>query len=119
MRLIDADKLENYAYEPEFGIKDEIENWVDEINIPVNLKVEYEEELRELCWKVLKSCMNVIKTEPTAYDVDKVVERMEALRQNEIKIICKPKSHIEEMQACRAHNVLKDAIKIVKSGGIE
>lgn len=59
-----------------------------------------------------------IKAIPTAYDVDKVVERLEALRQNEIKIICKPKSHIEEMQACRAHNVLQDAIKIVKSGGI-
>lgn len=65
-RLIDADNIENYAHEPEFGIKDEMENWIAEINIPADIKNEYEEELKELCWKVLKSCMNVIKTEPTA-----------------------------------------------------
>lgn len=76
MRLIDAEKLENYAHEPEFGTNDEIVNWIGEISIPLDLKSEYEEELKELCWKVLNGCMNVIKTEPTAYDVDKVVERL-------------------------------------------
>ena len=50
MRLVDADKLENYAYEPEFGVKGEIENWIDETDIPWDIKTEYEEELRGLCW---------------------------------------------------------------------
>lgn len=81
----------------------------------------YPEKYGEKCnaLDVINGVLQVIGELPTAYDVDKVVERLEALRQNEIKIICKPKSHIEEMQACRAHNVLQDAIKIVKSGGIE
>ena len=77
MRLVNAEKLENYAYEPEFGMRDMVENWIAETDIPADVKMEYEEELGELCWKVLKSCMNVIRTEPTAYNVDEVVEQLE------------------------------------------
>lgn len=104
MRLINAKNLENYAYEPEFGIKDEMENWVDEINIPVDVKAEYEEELKGLCWKVLKSCMNVIRTEPTAYDVNKVVNQMA--------------EYIKESSNVDYNRAMIEAIEIVKSGGI-
>ncbi len=60
-----------------------------------------------------------IKKKPTAYDVDKVVERLEELTQNEIKLLCEHESDTKDMQAMRGHNILQDAIKIVKSGGIE
>lgn len=106
MRLIYAEKLENYAHESEFGTGDEIENWIAEINIPIDVKSEYDEELKELCWKVLNGCMNVIKTEPTAYDMDKVVERLEA-------------NAMFSQEEDEAFLMLDDAIEIVKSGGIE
>ena len=48
MRLIDAERIEDFAYEPEFGTKDVIEDWIEETNIPFDVKVEYEEELRKL-----------------------------------------------------------------------
>lgn len=76
MRLIDAERIEDFAYEPEFGTKDVIEDWIEETNIPFDVKVEYEEELRKLCWKVIQGCMNITKTEPTAYDIEKVVAEL-------------------------------------------
>lgn len=112
MRLIDADELENYAYEPEFGIKDEIENQIAESSIPVDVKIEYDEELEELCRKVLESCMNVIKTEPTAYDVDKVVRRLEEERNQTYRAD-------GSLMWARTNISIDKAIEIVKFGGIE
>lgn len=76
MRLIDGDNLEGYAYEPEFGTRDMIENWIEETDLPFEIKAGYDEELKKLCWNVLEGCMNVIKTEETAYDLGKVIDRL-------------------------------------------
>lgn len=75
----------------------------------------------ELANGILKAACFLSDSEnvPTAYDVDKVAERLEELRQNEIKLLCEHKSDTKDMQAMRGHNILQDAIKIVKSGGIE
>ena len=108
MRLVDADKLENYAYEPEFGVKGEIENWIDETDIPWDIKTEYEEELRGLCWKVLKGCMNVIRTEPTAYGVGEVMEHLKSVSIPEDKILYASPDEFGRFIK------LKDALEIVE-----
>ena len=81
MRLIDTERIEDFAYEPEFDTKEVIEDWIEETNIPFDVKVEYEEELRKLCWKVIQGCMNITKTEPTVYDIEKVVAELKELQQ--------------------------------------
>lgn len=56
MRLIDADKLIDYFY---YGINDRpvIDGYID------------------------RKIIDIIKEQPTAYDVDKVVEKLEQLRE--------------------------------------
>jgi len=44
---------------------------------------------------------------------------LEELKQNEIKLLCEHESDIKDMQAMRGHNILQNAIEIVKAGGIE
>jgi hypothetical protein len=65
-----------------------------------------------------KSIAKIVDEQPTAYNVDKIVEQLEELRQNEIKLLCDHESDTKDMQAMRGHNILQDVIKIVKSGGI-
>lgn len=117
MRLIDADNLENFAHEEVFGTEDMIQGWIEECNFGDDIKIDYEDELTELCWKVLEGCMNIIRTEPTAYDVDKVVEQLEEKRkyhseqaEKELEIFCLEMFHHHNDEAC----ALQDAIEIVK-----
>lgn len=76
MRLIDADNIENFAHEPTYGTSEIVLDWIHQIfKDPVFIE-ENEEQLTELCWKALEGCMNVIKTEPTAYAWIPVEERL-------------------------------------------
>lgn len=46
--------------------------------------------------------------------VEKLIERLEELKQTQIKELCEHKDHVSEMQSMRGFNVLQDAIKIVE-----
>lgn len=82
-----------------------------------------------LCPKLQKCeyCNNCIvkawlNNQPTAYDVDKVVERLEKKMQTHeccIEYEKKNGTITEEFQQRKAVEVLKDAIEIVKGGGID
>ena len=112
MRLIDAERIEDFAYEPEFGTKDVIEDWIEETNIPFDVKVEYEEELRKLCWEVIQGCMNITKTEPTAYDIEKVVAELKEWTFNaDINL---GDGTVKNSDLIASEN----AIEIVKRGGV-
>lgn len=112
MRLIDGDNLEGFAYEPTFGTRDMIENWIEETDLPFEIKAGYDKELKKLCWNVLEGCMNVIKTEETAYDLGKVIDRLENV------------SNADRYDGMGGYYVgertvyLDDAIEIVKQGGV-
>lgn len=87
MRLIDADKLENVDFS----------DCIDSMEI-----------------------MNVIDEQPTAYDVDVVVSELEKKIQTHTRCIEYEKKNgmiTEEFQQRKAVEVLKDAIKIVETGG--
>lgn len=43
-----------------------------------------------------------------------LIERLEELKQTQIKELCEHKDHVSEMQSMRGFNVLQDAIKIVE-----
>ena len=58
--------------------------------------------------------LNMIYRQPTAYDVDKVVEQFEEIR---VKKTCN-KEKCNEKELCRIC-VVDDAIEIVKGGGVD
>ena len=60
-----------------------------------------------------KSISNMVDEQPTAYDVDKVVERLESVSIPEDKVLYASPDEFGQFIE------LKDAIEIVKSGGIE
>ena len=45
---------------------------------------------------------------------EKILERLEELRQEQIKELCEHKDFTSEMQSMRGHNILQDAKKIVQ-----
>ena len=45
---------------------------------------------------------------------EKILERLEELRQNQIKELCEHRDFTSEMQSMRGHNILQDAKKIVQ-----
>lgn len=72
--------------------------------------------LKEYCMRASKSdddfrrvslatLASVIDAQPTAYDVDKVVEQLEEFR--------------EEMEQFKCSGMLSDMIEVVKAGGVE
>lgn len=96
MRLIDADELKN-CYTGHNGLDD---------------KASYE------------SIRKMIDNQPTAYDIDKVVEELEELREKEVcdYLDCKCCSYtnICGVETDQSNNVKWDkAIEIVKQGGVE
>ena len=58
--------------------------------------------------------MNMIYRQPTAYDVDQVVEQLEEIR---VKKTCN-KEKCDAKELCRIC-VVDDAIEIVKGGGVD
>lgn len=63
-----------------------------------------------------------IDAQPTAYDVDKVVEQLEKKIQTHERCIEYEKKNgtiTEEFQQRKAVEVLKEAIEIVKGGGVD
>lgn len=66
MRLIDADKLFLHLNDWAFA------------EAPTDLDVGEVKFEREVIYKTIKDCMRAVDDQPTAYDVDKVVEEIEA-----------------------------------------
>ena len=88
MRLIDADTL----------IKD-LSYLYTKNHIPVDMRA--------------KETLSTIMEQPTAYDIDKIVEKLEKIR---VKETCN-KEKCDTKEICRIC-VVDDAIEIVKRGGV-
>ena len=61
----------------------------------------------------IKDVKTIIKEQPTAYDIDKIVEKLEKIR---VKETCN-KEKCDTKEICRIC-VVDDAIEIVKRGGV-
>ena len=62
----------------------------------------------------IKDVKTIIKEQPTAYDIDKIVEKLEKIR---VKETCN-KEKCDTKEICRIC-VVDDAIEIVKQGGVD
>lgn len=96
MRLIDADKLIE-------KLRD-FKKWENDDGRPIHTMSEIQR---------IDRCINFAQTEPTAYDINKVVEELERIR---AKKTCN-KEKCDTKEICRIC-VVDDAIEIVKQGGV-
>ena len=96
MRLIDADKLIE-------KLRD-FKEWENDDGRPIHTMSEIQR---------IDRCINFAQTEPTAHDVDKVIEELEEIR---AKKTCN-KEKCDTKEICRIC-VVDDAIEIVKQGGV-
>lgn len=106
-RLIDADHVKDFFFSETSGTEDVIQDLMDTHGLDYANDIN-EEVIMAFAKDLLKAVQNVIDTEPTAYDTDKVVEQLESLSNAEA----------DYYYAC-SNDVIdrEDAIDIVKKGG--
>ena len=66
-RLIDADSLDSFFYSETSGTDEMIDDAV--MKYP-EMEIEFSDDCRALCKDIIEMCRNVIKTEPTACDME-------------------------------------------------
>lgn len=121
MRLIDAEKLKNFFFSETSGTEDIIRDLMDAHGLDYVNDID-EDAVMAFAEDLLKAVQNVIDTEQTAYDVDKVVEQLEKKIQTHARCIEYEKKNgtiTEEFQQRKAVEVLKEAVEIVKGGGVK
>lgn len=64
MRLINADEIMEFSYNETSGTDEQIDTWIREV-FDNDMIDEYEDELNQLCWKVIEGMLSVIETQPT------------------------------------------------------
>lgn len=101
-RLIDAEKLKNFFFSETSGTEDIIRDLMDAHGLDYVNDID-EDAVMAFAEDLLKAVKNVIDTEPTAYDPDKVVEQLEA-----------DKRHTFDGCINKRY-----AIEIVKGGGVD
>lgn len=61
-RQIDADELERFPYAEGSGTEEQIAEWIEQVGLSED---DTADRARNLCWKVIEGCINMIKTQPT------------------------------------------------------
>ena len=78
-----------------------------------------EQRISKMIYNAIQNCISCVENQPTAYDVDKVVEKLEerkALYERLVDYESKNGTSTEKNQHIKAIDVLNDAIEIVKAG---
>lgn len=118
MKLIDAEKLKNFFFSETSGTEDIIRDLMNAHGLDYVNDID-EDAVMAFAEDLLKAVQNVIDTEQTAYDPDKVVEQLEEVE----KIMTSPVNEDCFGEECRASDctvcLISKAIEIVKGGGVD
>lgn len=104
MRLIDANELKDFFFSETSGTEEIIHDLMSTHRLDYANGVN-EDSVMDFATDLLKKVQNVIDTQPTAYDPDKVVKQLE--------------EHFNATEDNTARLAYHHAIKIVKGGGAE
>lgn len=120
-KLIDAEKLKNFFFSETSGTEDIIRDLMDAHGLDYVNDID-EDAVMAFAEDLLKAVKNVIDTEPTAYDVDKVVEQLEKEKQTSTS--AKAEAIVGMCGASANHYggeecAYQRAIEIVKGGGVD
>lgn len=110
-RLINVDHVKDFFFSETSGTEDVIQDLMDTHGLDYANDIN-EEVIMAFAKDLLKAVQNVIDTEPTAYDTDKVVEQLE----NERKFWENAYDSNFGKEKARSY---EHAIEIVKGGGID
>lgn len=110
-RLINVDHVKDFFFSETSGTEDVIQDLMDTHGLDYANDIN-EEVIMAFAKDLLKAVQNVIDTEPTAYDPDKVVEQLE----NERKFWENAYDSNLGKEKARSY---EHAIEIVKGGGID
>lgn len=107
-RLINADHVKDFFFSETSGTEDVIQDLMDTHGLDYANDIN-EEVIMAFAKDLLKAVQNVIDTEPTAYDPDKVLKQLEDY------------SNVNEAERLGTIPVIEldDAIEIVKGGGVD
>lgn len=119
-RLIDADSVKDFFFSETSGTEETIRDLAEKHNLTYLNDVN-EDEVMSFAKDLLEAVQNVIETEPTAYDPDKVVEQLE---KNGQKMSEAKSNKLYGKSTPGCHNYykaisVKRAIEIVKGGGVD
>ena len=119
MRLIDAEKLKNFFFSETSGTEDIIRDLMDAHGLDYVNDID-EDAVMAFAEDLLKAVQNVIDTEQTAYDPDKVVEQLkdeQELSYADFEIYAEEHGLSEDDDW--HHRGLGRAVEIVKRGGTD
>lgn len=102
MKLIDADKL--ILHLNDYALQES----------PSNVESAEDRKISREVYFAIQNCMKAIEKQPTAFDLDKVVEQLEELKSVE------QDDSVAEIVSTRIWNkAIQKSIGIVKGGGVE
>ena len=106
-RLIDADSVKDFFFSETSGTEETIRDLAEKHNLTYLNDVN-EDDVMSFAKDILKAVQNVIETEPTAYDPDKVEDQLN----DKFRVVRTD----EDLEWNRA---MDEAITIVKGGGVD
>lgn len=106
-RLIDADSVKDFFFSETSGTEEIISDLAEKHNLTYLNDVN-EDEVMSFAKDLLEAVQNVIETEPTAYDPDKVVDQLN----DKFRVVRTD----EDLEWNRA---MDETITIVKGGGVD
>lgn len=125
MGLIDAENLKNFFFSETSGTEDIIRDLMDAHGLDYVNDID-EDAVMAFAEDLLKAVQNVIDTEQTAYDPDKVVEQLEertaflnGCTKYDNETAEQQKKSYDTMMMYEVKDLVDDLLEIVKEGGVD
>lgn len=107
MRLIDADKL--ILHLNDYALQES----------PSNVESAGDRKVSRAVYKAITDCIRAVDEQPTAFDLDKVVEQLKQLKMKYFLTIANTGDADKDCAYKNIANAIDKAIEIVKGGGVD
>ena len=107
MRLVDADKL--ILHLNDYALQES----------PSNVESVEDRKISREVYSAIRNCMKAVEEQPTAFDVDKVIEQLEELKMRYFLTIANTGDTDKDCAYENIANTIDKATEIVKDGGVE
>ncbi len=107
MRLIDADKL--ILHLNDYALQES----------PSDVEFAGDRKVSRAVYKAITDCIRAVDEQPTAFDLDKVVEQLKQLKMRYFLTIANTGDADKDCAYKNIANTIDRAIEIIKGGGVE
>ena len=106
IRLVDADKL--ILHLNDYALQES----------PSNVESVEDRKISREVYSAIRNCMKAVEEQPTAFDVDKVIEQLEELKMRYFLTIANTGDTDKDCAYENIANTIDKATEIVKDGGV-